>query len=110
MTPVGKKDGPPVAAFLAFELREGFGFSAAGGGAVKGGSIARREDDHAVAVPGAAAADRSLADRLGHPARGIDLLQFPIGEEADEPAVRRPEGKRRALGVRKDSRGERADG
>src|SRR5438270_5814596 len=49
------------------------------------------EDDDAVAVPRAAAAQHDVANNLRRTARHLDLLQMVFRKEADEAAVGRPE-------------------
>src|SRR5437667_9424946 len=58
------------------------------------------EDDDAIAFPGPAPATGSVAKRLRRPAGSFDLLELVVGEECDEAAVRRPEGRTvSAIGV-----------
>src|SRR5579862_6779948 len=60
----------------------------------------RRKNDVAVLVPCAAASRRRVAQRLHRTAREIKPLEFSVGEESQRPAIGRPEGKIRPLGVR----------
>src|SRR5262245_53451107 len=55
------------------------------------------KENHPVAVPGATSRDRRIAERFYCGACHLDLLELGVGEEADETAVGRPEGGRRAL-------------
>ena len=55
------------------------------------------EEDHALRAPGPVGARRRVADLLRRPARDVDLLELAVREEAEEPAVGRPEGARRSL-------------
>src|SRR5688500_17644583 len=57
-------------------------------------------EDAALRAPGAVRAGRRVADLLRGPARDLDLLQLPLGEETEEPAVGGPEGPRRPLRAR----------
>lgn len=54
-----------------------------------------RKDDGAVAAPGGAERQRSVADRLRGAAIEPDALQLAVREEADRARVGRPEGQRR---------------
>src|SRR4029077_21129047 len=62
--------------------------------------IVGREDNVAVAIPRAAFAGRSVADRLWSTDGCVDSPQLALREERDEPVIRRPEGKRRVVGPR----------
>ena len=56
------------------------------------GHAAGAEEDHSITVPGSAPCETgSIAQRLGRPARHRQGLKFPVGEEPDGLAVRRPE-------------------
>ena len=55
------------------------------------------EEDHAFGAPGAVGPGRGVADLLRRTAGDVDLLELPVGEEAEEPAVGRPERPRWSL-------------
>ena len=57
-----------------------------------------REQNHAVGLPCAAARDRGIGEDLNGLAVDVETLQLLIGEEANRPAVRRPERKACAFG------------
>src|SRR5262249_51845861 len=62
------------------------------------GPTCLREENHPGAAPRTTVrCPQYLAKRLNRPARELDLLEPVVGEEADEAAVRRPEGEDRAL-------------
>jgi hypothetical protein len=75
------------------------GLASAFGDAINRVVNAGSKENHAVAVPSAAAAIGSIAENLYHAAGSVDLLQFAVGEEAEEFAVGRPEGKVSAFGA-----------
>src|SRR5437016_477237 len=72
----------------------------------------RRKDNHAVLAPRATTKVRSIAQRDRRSARHIDFLDLAGCEEAEEPAVRRPEWRHGLVSPRqlaRDERIERAD-
>ena len=58
----------------------------------------RREQNRAVGLPCAAARDGGIGEDLNGLAVDVETLQLLIGEEANRPAVRRPERKACAFG------------
>ncbi len=96
---VRQEPGPAVRLLVAAlgDLGHRRGRAARGGDAVQRARAVGREDDHAVAVPGSAAAARRIAQGQRRAARGADLPQLAGREEADRRAVGRPERKARAL-------------
>ena len=70
----------------------------AGGRDSHQGSGFGRKDDERVGAPGATARHGGVAQRVGEAAGDVEAFQPLFGEEADLPAVRRPEGKRGAFG------------
>ena len=67
----------------------------------------RRKNDDALLTPGASAAADDVAYVLGRASIGVDLLQLACGEEADLPAVGRPERIHRIVGSRQSLRHQR---
>ena len=62
-----------------------------------------------MAAPRASARQDGIAQRLRGRAVDLDPLEFPLREEAKGPAVRRPERKGRAVGLRQRTRFERLE-
>ena len=79
------------------ELGHGEGLAAARRDAEESGRGRRGEDDRPIAVPRSSHAPLGVADRQDRPAGRIHPLQLPIGKEADEAAVGRPEWKEGVL-------------
>src|SRR6516225_7019969 len=77
---------------VAVELGEGRGCSAGRWHAVEDTGKVTRGDDHAVAVPGAAARRKTIYDGLDGPSRNVDLLEFSLLAKTQKAAVRGPEG------------------
>ena len=96
---VGQKDGPAVTDLrrTGVELRHRRGLAAGGRNAMDDLAGVRNEQDHSLAVPASSSAERRVRECLWGSARSVDLLQLPVGEEPDEPAVRGPEGIRSSL-------------
>ena len=67
------------------------------------------DENLAVSIPAGAHRPERIAERLHGPSRSIDLLQPGVGKETDEPAVRRPERIRGAIGSRQRVRSERVE-
>ena len=88
------------------ERRHRHGCPAGGGHAVDRFPRAQRKENHAVRVPGSSQPRKGFAQHQGGATGGVDLVQLSIGEEAQEPAVGRPEGMRRRLGPRERPGGE----
>ena len=98
---VGQKDGPAVTDLrrTGVELPQLRGLAAGGRNAMDDLAGVRNEEDHTLAVPASSSAERRVRECLWGSARSVDLLQLPVGEEPDEPAVRGPEGIRSSCSV-----------
>ena len=99
--PVREELGPADLALLPRRVGLGRdGGSPPGGRDAVDGLVARAvEEDDALRTPGAVGASGRVADLLRRAARDLDLLELPLGEESEEPAVRRPERPRGVLGA-----------
>lgn len=111
MAPVRKKVRPSVTGLASRRVESRHRRRSAAGAR---NSIERtirkgREKDRTVLTPGTTAAARRIADRLRRASGGVDPLQLPIGEEADEAAVGRPEREGGILGPRERLEGERIE-
>ena len=94
VTAVRKKEGPDVTGFLlAAFIESGHrrGGAARIRDALDGIAVRGSEENHPVTVPGPPISKRCIAERLGRAARGLDLLEFARGEEAEKAAVGGPE-------------------
>src|SRR5208282_3941119 len=93
--PVGKKIGIAIGELaVVLVLRSGgLRRPASIGNAIEWAGNSRGKENNALVVPGAAAAIRSVAQRLHRPARGFNFSQLAGGEEAQVFRVWRPEGK-----------------
>src|SRR5262245_24210407 len=107
---VRQKERPPVGGLAArgVEPRNSDWETAGSGNAIQ--HVKAREEDHALSIPGPAAAFRHIAKRLRRSARGVDSLELAIGEESDGTAVGRPEGEGGILRAGKRLHGERIQG
>src|SRR5580700_1563192 len=94
MPSIGQEIGPAAAGLGARLLHpgDGHGLTAAIGDAEDHVVDAGSKQDDAVTVPTASAAVGSVAEALHDATGSLHLFQFAAGEEADELAVRRPEG------------------
>ena len=61
-----------------------------------------REQDDAIAIPGSTGIGGGITQRLRRRIKQIHLFQFPVREECDEPAVRRPERSPCSFGALQD--------
>src|SRR5262249_47382912 len=94
MLPIGQELWPAMGRFPtgSIDLSDRRGLAAAVPNLVKRPIGSRREDDHALAAPGAAARDDAyIAHRQRRTAAGFDPLQSPVCKKADTAAVGRPE-------------------
>src|ERR1700676_2463284 len=94
MPAIGKEPGEAVRAFMMrwVELRDARRFTARRGDAIQRFCAAGCENNNSGLVPGAAPSLRRIANRLRRPTCDLYLLELALAEEADEAAVRRPEG------------------
>src|SRR5712692_11861172 len=105
---IGQKTRPALTELTGFQLRQrnrSSSFSGDPGDRIT--RTARKEDD-SVTAPGAAArltADRT--NRLWRTAIRVAFLQLDGCKKSDEPAVRRPQRKRRSLGAEERLSGRR---
>src|SRR5262249_62196323 len=100
MAAVGEKPRESMTLLTGLNVRQGHRLAAAGGHAVQRRGDIRRKDDDAVAVPRAAPAGWSIAQRLRRAAGDIDSLQLALCEESEVAAVGGPQRDLRALGFR----------
>src|SRR6266852_4318247 len=93
MIPIGKKERPPVAAFIVrrIELRDPGCNAASCGDFVQRLCRSRRENDDPVLIPRPATAVPCIADCQDWPARSVGALDLPLREKADLATIVRPE-------------------
>ena len=110
MTAIGQELRPAVRVLARrIERRQWRRFTARRRHAVKPDGRVRREDDHAITIPCAAATGLGDGQGLRRTARDADLFELAVGEEGDEATVGRPEGIRRPFGLRQRLGGERIE-
>ena len=84
---------PLMGSFAArrIDMRDGHRLAARCRDTIQGVRVGRSEDDHLLAAPRAALTRGCVRQHLRGPARHGNLLELPVGEEAQKLPIRRPE-------------------
>src|SRR5262245_6664072 len=99
MASVGQKFRPPMArGSWLIDLSYGLQLPVQDTDAHEGPEARRSKHNHAVPIPGSAAASRRIRQRLWRTTSKIDAVELARRKVANRPAVGRPEGILRAIG------------